>query len=258
LGAGLALHGLGFENWKIYEKEYHVGGLSASFTAEKGFTWDQGGHVLFNRSNLSQRIISTGEEEEDRYDILTNTMPLDELIPMLGVRSPTEIKEAARGLESNQVTVVGVGLSNPNNSTKCWIYFPDPSIPFYRVTNFSYYSPFNVPGGEVSKLSSLICETGHIGDKDEGEIVEKTLEGLLAEGFLEKDEEQISISVRTLPRAYPIPTRGRDLRLSSIQKFLEENDIHSIGRFGTWRYEVGNMDHAVMMGMSLFHALVRS
>ncbi|MBC7248224.1 MAG: FAD-dependent oxidoreductase [Actinobacteria bacterium] len=424
LGAGLALHDLGYENWKIYEKEDYVGGLSASFKDEKGFTWDLGGHVLFSNNEafntiferimdgeyiehereawirykgswvpypfqnnlkylplreqlscltglvrarfrsgrrlsanfeewlintfgkgicsafmlpynrkiwcypldkmgyqwITQRVsvpsswrlaknlalrkddidwgpnntfkfplkegtgnifkrmaekimvniefrkeviaIRAGQKEitisggkEDRYDLLVNTMPLDELICALDEKSAA-LSNAAKGLKSNQVTVVGVGIEKPNPATRCWMYFPDPAVPFYRVTNFSHYSPFNVPGGKVHKFSSLICETSHMGDRREDEIAEMTLASLLSEGFLEKGEEPLSIFIKTLPKAYPIPTKDRDSRLSSIQTYLINNDIYSIGRFGTWKYEIGNMDHAVTMGYMLCKKLV--
>ncbi|HTZ11673.1 MAG TPA: NAD(P)-binding protein, partial [Candidatus Margulisiibacteriota bacterium] len=49
LGAAYRLKELGYQNWEIYEKNGHVGGLSASFRDESGFTWDIGGHVIFSR-----------------------------------------------------------------------------------------------------------------------------------------------------------------------------------------------------------------
>ena len=36
-----------------------------------------------------------------------------------------------------------------------------------------------------------------------------------------------------------------------------EHDIYSRGRFGAWRYEIGNTDHSVMMGVEVADLLVR-
>lgn len=42
-----------------------------------------------------------------------------------------------------------------------------------------------------------------------------------------------------------------------IQPWLERRGILSRGRFGSWRYELGNMDHAVKMGIDAARRLVR-
>jgi hypothetical protein len=41
----------------------------------------------------------------------------------------------------------------------------------------------------------------------------------------------------------------RDAALRTIQPYLLDRSILSRGRFGAWRYELGNMDHAVKMGV---------
>jgi predicted ABC-type sugar transport system permease subunit len=33
-------------------------------------------------------------------------------------------------------------------------------------------------------------------------------------------------------------------------------NIYSRGRFGSWRYEIGNMDHAVKMGIDIANRLI--
>ena len=48
LGAAFYLDKLGYSNWSIYEKSPYVGGLSASYKDSQGFTWDNGGHVVFS------------------------------------------------------------------------------------------------------------------------------------------------------------------------------------------------------------------
>jgi predicted ABC-type sugar transport system permease subunit len=54
-----------------------------------------------------------------------------------------------------------------------------------------------------------------------------------------------------------VPTLERDASLEVIQPWLEGYDMYSRGRFGSWRYEIGNMDHAVKMGIDVARRLVR-
>lgn len=55
--------------------------------------------------------------------------------------------------------IVGIGVDDmvlPTLATKCWMSFPEPDVPFYRVTVLSNYPPHNVlrPGRQWS----LLCE----------------------------------------------------------------------------------------------------
>jgi predicted ABC-type sugar transport system permease subunit len=53
-----------------------------------------------------------------------------------------------------------------------------------------------------------------------------------------------------------VPTLERDAALGVIQPWLAQQDVFSRGRFGSWRYEIGNMDHAVKMGIDIARRLV--
>lgn len=48
LGCAWRLKELGCRDFHVFESQPYVGGLSASFKDDKGFTWDVGGHVLFS------------------------------------------------------------------------------------------------------------------------------------------------------------------------------------------------------------------
>ncbi len=51
--------------------------------------------------------------------------------------------------------------------------------------------------------------------------------------------------------AYPIPSVDRNEALDVIQPYLESKEIFSRGRFGSWKYEIGNQDHSLMQGVEL-------
>ena len=66
----------------------------------------------------------------------------------------------------------------------------------------------------------------------------------------QKDRDAVvSTYLIDAPYTYPIPTLDRDAILAEAHAWLEPRGIHSRGRFGTWLYEIGNMDHSVVMGM---------
>ena len=88
--------------------------------------------------------------------------------------------------------------------------------------------------------------------------MERTVTGLGNVGLLtaqarERIESRFELSV---DYGYPVPCLERDLALRTIQPWLEARDIHSRGRFGGWKYEVGNMDHSVMQGVEWAERMV--
>jgi protoporphyrinogen oxidase len=56
LGAGYRLKELGYQNFAIYDRLPHIGGLASSFTDSAGFTWDIGGHVMFSHYKYYDEI----------------------------------------------------------------------------------------------------------------------------------------------------------------------------------------------------------
>lgn len=56
LGAATRLHEKNLE-WHLLEAEDHFGGLAATFTDAKGFSWDKGGHVQFSHYDAFDRYM---------------------------------------------------------------------------------------------------------------------------------------------------------------------------------------------------------
>jgi hypothetical protein len=143
---------------------------------------------------------------------------------------------------------------------RCWIYFTDSDVPCYRATYFSHYSPFNVPDGDTERFSSLMCEVSfRVGETPDPEKVqEQVTAGLIKAGILEESDQDRIISRyhRIIGYSYPIPTLARDRALEVLQPALLEKGIYSRGRFGAWRYEIGNMDHSVLMGVEAINNIL--
>ncbi|VDN33693.1 unnamed protein product [Cylicostephanus goldi] len=97
-------------------------------------------------------VNKTSNEVKDLdYDILLNAAPIDLLVKETKICPEINV-------DHNKVFIVGVGLEKPMTEFVekfTWLYFPDPNVPFFRVTILSRY-------GEVTpdsnKYWSVMCE----------------------------------------------------------------------------------------------------
>ena len=87
-------------------------------------------------------------------------------------------------------------------------------------------------------------------------VVRDTLAGALATRLIGKDTEVVSLYHRRLERGYPTPSLSRDAALGKALPFLRAKDVWSRGRFGCWKYEVGNQDHSVALGAEAVDAIL--
>jgi protoporphyrinogen oxidase len=216
-----------------------------------------------DRVRLRKRALSIDEDKREiaftdgttrKYDRLLSTLPLDALVARLS-HAPESVRSASKKLMFNRLFSVGIGLARPSPSTKNWVYFPNPKTPFYRMTYLSNYSPDIVPEGDTSRYCSLLTETTYSPNYrlPSGNFVKAVLDGLLAEKLLEPSDVEKVVSTYLIHagHAYPIPSIDRDEALAVIQPYLESKEIYSRGRFGSWKYEIGNQDHSMMQGVEL-------
>jgi protoporphyrinogen oxidase len=203
-----------------------------------------------------QVILEDGTREP--YDHLLSTMPMDILVRSMNGNVPESVREQACKLRHSGSYIVGVGIKQPAPSKKCWMYYPESNCPFYRLTYLSNYSPEVVP--DASTHYSLLAEISRSEFKpvDRDNVVEDTIQGMVNTRMIsEKDRDDI-VDTHVIDRdyTYPIPSLERDKALATIHPWLESVDVSSRGRFGAWRYEVGNMDHSVAQGVEWVNRIV--
>ena len=194
-------------------------------------------------------ILDDGTREP--YDLLLSTMPMDLLVRSMEGDIPEVVVEQAGRLRHSGSYIVGVGIRQPTPSNRNWMYFPEGDSPFYRVTYLSNYSPEVVPDARTHY--SLLCEISRSEFKpvDGDRVVEDAIRGLVATKLIGDADRADIVDTHVISRdyTYPIPSLERDGALRVIHPYLESRDIYSRGRFGAWRYEVGNMDHSVAQGV---------
>ena len=204
-----------------------------------------------------RKKIYLSDGREDTYDILINTSPIDRFVKL--IKNSRNLFGDLTELKHNGVFIVGLGINKPCPSKKCWMYFPDNDSPFFRVTYLSNYSPNNVP--DSKKSYSLLCESAYSEHKreDKKKIVNKTIQALIKQGLLKESDRKFIVStfLSDVDYAYPVPTLKRDKVLDRVLPKLETMGIYSRGRFGAWKYEIGNTDHSVMQGKEVIDRILK-
>lgn len=203
--------------------------------------------------HLKEQTATLNDGRKVRYQRLFNSMPLGKLLSIIS--DQPHLAKLAGYFSPAKVDVVGIGVQGkcPEQlEDVCSLYLPDPDIPFWRATVLSNYSPSMAPADHWS----ILCEVNSGPDVDAvSQPVESVIAGLQQLGFVAPDNI-VSVWSRHLPNGYPVPTLQRDEMLSSIQKELTTHNIFSRGRFGGWKYEVCNQDHAFMQGVEVIDAVL--
>ena len=223
------------------------------------FHFNQKAHSIDLKRRVIEVIPSLNPKEKYilKYDKLLTTVPLNIFLRMINDSDSTsqEMKKLADRFVFSHTHVIGIGLrGRPPKSLadKSWMYFPDPDAPFYRITVFSSYSDDHVP--DPNNSWSLMCEVAEPKTASnpaywtEDNLIEETVKALINYEFITL-EQVISRYHHRLEHGYPVPFLERKDLLSAIQPWLQSNEIYSRGRFGGWRYEVGNQDHSFMQGV---------
>ncbi len=218
--------------------------------------------------NVREKVLKVasqgnGKMQSLKYDYLISTTPLDLFLGnMVKDSDPTseKMKSLAKEFVSTHTHVTGIGMKGQpplQLQNKSWMYFPDSDAPFYRITVFSSYSDDHVP--EAGNYWSLMCESAepmasHSWTKET--LLNETVAALVSYGFITLDQV-VSRYYHRLDHGYPVPSLGREKLLTTIQPWLLSNGIYARGRFGGWRYEVGNQDHSFMQGVEVADLLMR-
>jgi len=198
----------------------------------------------------------------DHFDMVVSSAPLHEVI--LEIQSPKNLKNPFSNLDNHlrynflcNTIVVIKGDVPEKFKDVTWIYLPNNDYIFYRLSIVTNYSHDTSPPGtflinlEASYNNSFL---------DNIKIIESNAKRILMDLELTFDLSNIIriIIQNPYPLNYPIPTLERNTVLNDIIPYLESQNIYSRGRFGMYKYEVGNMDHCFMQGVELCDRLFNS
>ncbi|MES2932097.1 MAG: NAD(P)-binding protein, partial [Pseudomonadota bacterium] len=193
----------------------------------------------------TQRMVTLADGQRYRYDQLISTMPLPELIRLIGADAPEAQRKAAQNLRHLSVRCVNLGIGRENITEKHWIYYPEDTI-FHRIFVQGNASPHcNPPGG-----FGLTCEISYSPFKplplDGQALIDRCMADCIRVGLLRHDDRLITANQVDMPYAYVIYDHARASNVALLRSWLLEHDIVLAGRYSEWEYY--NSDHAFLAG----------
>jgi len=200
--------------------------------------------------NLKNKTVHFTNGHIEQFEHLITTIPLDTLINCIEETSSTTLKYARKHLLCNSVVNFNLGIRNKNISDKHWIYFPEKQYPFYRIGFPHNFSDHMAPAGS----SSLYGEFAHIGKSSAW--INRTLKHARAATSKILAIEQADIATECIihiPHAYVIYDFWREKHLPRLLDTLKNYAIHSVGRYGEWKY--ASMQEAVLDGKKIADAV---
>ena len=200
-------------------------------------------------------LLSTGETV--RWEQMVSTMPLDTLLRSIEDR-PELTRKASRFVKARS-RLFGFGIRGKMPARyeglhSCQV--TDADVPFWRM-NF----PMTVSRGNGPEACySILCEVSEPGaepGKEAESLRQAVEESLFRMGLIgHSGQSVVSRWEHRIEHGYPVPFLERDALLAEVQPALEAAKVYSRGRFGTWRYEISNQDHAFMQGVEVVRRIL--
>lgn len=163
---------------------------------------------------------------------------------------------AANALNYRAMVFCFVQIDKPGISDDHWTYFPDDRIIFNRVSEMRNFSPDTVPAGKTSLTLEITCDIGdEVWNTPEGELFERSVDGLLQGELIERREQVTGHFFLRLSHAYPTYDIDFEARIGHLAYHLADFDnLVNAGRQALFRYI--NTDHVMEMGFSAAEELI--
>lgn len=192
-----------------------------------------------------EHLIALADGRRFRYDHLISTMPLPELVRLIGDAAPEQVQAAARGLKHISIRCVNIGIARENITDKHWIYYPEDTI-FHRIFVQGNASPqCNAPGG-----FGFTCEISYSPWKplavDGEKLIARCIADCIRVGMIRADDTILAANEVDMPCAYVVYDHARANNVKTVKNWLTRYDIALAGRYSEWEYY--NSDHAFLAG----------
>lgn len=186
--------------------------------------------------DLERRQVETAHGVRVRYRTLVSSLPLPALARMIQDAGGHRLDAT---LDAAPITVVQVGAGEHRAALDAdWTYFPDPDVPFYRLTRLERIAPDLCPRGKTA----LLLECPGSSAPDRSRVLELLAElGVVSSSCVEW------YGTLHIPHAYVLFRPGAARMAARLLETLRSRGVRSIGRYGEWRY--ASIEQCIVSGL---------
>ncbi|MBU3911104.1 MAG: FAD-dependent oxidoreductase [Candidatus Omnitrophica bacterium] len=205
-----------------------------------------------NNIHVNKRAVTIDQHRRDivfedgtikKFKGLIATIPLPELDKIL-VNVPPKIKEAFSALRYTSIYVVNLGIRRDDVTDRHWVYYPEESIVFYRVGFPTNFSMDVAPPGRTSAYAEISYSDNK--KLDRKKAVFDTIRDLKALGIIADEGDIETCQPIDIKYGYALYDSNRQAAVSTIKDYLKRFGIHTMGRYGGWKYM--SMEDVVLEG----------
>ncbi len=249
------LHPKQRSTWQADTYLYPKGGLSSLWNVMADTIREKGGILLLKdpiqkiESDAEGNITSVQTESgeimrlDPSTDWVVSTVPLSRLARTFSTPVP-EKTTAHQELRLNDLWLIFLKIDGVDTlKGNSWMFIPDPSIIFHRVSTQRRFDPGMV---EASK-DVVCCEVMSYPGKDtaglsENDVIQRCIQGLLDMKLIESPKAVKETRFVRLPQSYPVMTVGyQDAQKDVLNYFDRFKNLRTVGRQGAYNY-IGTLD----------------
>lgn len=201
--------------------------------------------------------VINGETVIFEFKNLVESVPINKFIQLLEPKSDNRILDLIKSLKYRSQVYLFITLDIESITKDQWIYFPDKSIPFARISEMRNFSSNMSPKGKTSLFLEFFCNEGddlwNMNDKKIFNLALLHIEKIK----LFKRGDVRNYYVLREKDVYPIYDLKYKEYLGQIKDYLNKFDnLYYIGRPGRFRYN--NQDHSLEMGMLAAKSIIEN
>ncbi len=164
-----------------------------------------------------------------------STLPLPFLIDIC-TNAPKSLKRDVQRLQYTNVVSVGLSIKGRRpKGTGLWRYYTDPDLTFTRLIFMTEFDPLNAPEEGWSLLAEVTLNKSEKEDNYKY-IEQKVVDGLKKINLLNESCTVKGIHSWISKPAYVIFTKETEEIINKCSNYLNQNNITSLGRYGSWEY----------------------